>query len=365
MTTGARAVRFARSLRARWFAIRLARRRETGSRDGWRGLALRWRHPARPKGAAALNSRTAPAAPVVSWSPHFHLHLATEARPAAPAALVFVRPAQVMRDTHHRVQALFRTVYRTDRVAGPLQWLDRIRDAAPVAVLGTTEPVLLLQRSASRRRRGARYVVGSVHRLERLARPAAPPVSTVGAAAPQLFRPPSARRPDQWSMHPLAPGSRARRLATANGTMTPRRPFRATPVVHAAGTSESRQPVTTQIRLRTRQPHLLIAQQLATIARTVDHVYKPIDIVWSRRRSAAGTTAEFESDGRSSRATTWTAPAHPVPTERWPPVSSQPTPSPGSLKLADIDPRLLDRLTDNVIRRVERHVRIERERRGL
>jgi hypothetical protein len=29
------------------------------------------------------------------------------------------------------------------------------------------------------------------------------------------------------------------------------------------------------------------------------------------------------------------------------------------------DPRLLDRLTDEVIRRVERRIRIERERRGL
>jgi len=33
--------------------------------------------------------------------------------------------------------------------------------------------------------------------------------------------------------------------------------------------------------------------------------------------------------------------------------------------VADLDPALLDRLTDDVIRRVERHVRIERERRGL
>jgi hypothetical protein len=116
--------------------------------------------------------------------------------------------------------------------------------------------------------------------------------------------------------------------------------------------------------LNTRQPHVLTAQQPATSARTVDHVYTPIDIVWSRRRSA-GMTAEFESEGQSSRASAWTAPAHPLPTERRPPVSLQPTPIAGSVKLADIDPRLLDRLTDNVIRRVERHVRIERERRGL
>ena len=36
-----------------------------------------------------------------------------------------------------------------------------------------------------------------------------------------------------------------------------------------------------------------------------------------------------------------------------------------ALQAADFDPALLDRLTDDVIRRVERRVRIERERRGL
>jgi hypothetical protein len=44
------------------------------------------------------------------------------------------------------------------------------------------------------------------------------------------------------------------------------------------------------------------------------------------------------------------------------PLRSQP---PQRLLTADVDPRLLDRLTDDVIRRVERRVRIERERRGL
>lgn len=38
---------------------------------------------------------------------------------------------------------------------------------------------------------------------------------------------------------------------------------------------------------------------------------------------------------------------------------------PAALRVTDLDPSLLDRLTDDVIRRVERRVRIERERRGL
>jgi hypothetical protein len=35
------------------------------------------------------------------------------------------------------------------------------------------------------------------------------------------------------------------------------------------------------------------------------------------------------------------------------------------LQMSELDPRLVDRLTDTVIRSVERRVRIERERRGL
>jgi hypothetical protein len=115
-----------------------------------------------------------------------------------------------------------------------------------------------------------------------------------------------------------------------------------------------------------RQPEPTTAPLPATSPRAVDHVYKPIDIVWSRRRAAAGTAMDLESDARPSPAIGWTAPAlaTAVP-EPQPVVSRQPAPSSPSVKLTDIDPRLLDRLTDNVIRRVERHVRIERERRGL
>jgi hypothetical protein len=36
-----------------------------------------------------------------------------------------------------------------------------------------------------------------------------------------------------------------------------------------------------------------------------------------------------------------------------------------AIQISDLDPRFVDRLTDDVIRRVERRVRIERERRGL
>jgi hypothetical protein len=36
-----------------------------------------------------------------------------------------------------------------------------------------------------------------------------------------------------------------------------------------------------------------------------------------------------------------------------------------AVRLASLDPALVDRLADDVIRRVERRLRIERERRGI
>lgn len=47
-----------------------------------------------------------------------------------------------------------------------------------------------------------------------------------------------------------------------------------------------------------------------------------------------------------------------------PPVEAS-RPRPATVRFADFEPGLVDRLTDDVIRRVERRVRIERERRGL
>jgi hypothetical protein len=130
-------------------------------------------------------------------------------------------------------------------------------------------------------------------------------------------------------------------------------------------TLRSRQSATTSIEQHARQPYLPSGQLPGAPARAIDQPYKPIDIVWSRRRSASGAVMDLEPDARPSRAIGWTAPAPAAPAEPRPVVSRQPLPSAPSVKLTDIDPRLLDRLTDNVIRRVERHVRIERERRGL
>jgi hypothetical protein len=89
--------------------------------------------------------------------------------------------------------------------------------------------------------------------------------------------------------------------------------------------------------------------------------YGPLDIVWQRhmptRQSEVGELPSQRNP--QSSAAQVAAASSPLPVK---PLRSQP---PQRLLTADVDPRLLDRLTDDVIRRVERRVRIERERRGL
>jgi len=366
--TVARAARFVRRLLARRCATLMARRRQSVvSPHGWRALALRWRRSPRRKPALVLNSRTVHAAQVV-WSPQFHVQLTSEARQAArPAPFAFVRPAQVMRDTRHRVQTLFRTIYRTERVAGPVQWLNRVEGDVPAAARATAAPRgPLPQLFSDRQFRSTQRVAGPVQWLERMTRedlvPAATAVRT--PALPLVGRRSAPRRGHRHSPE-LTLSSRAMRSASRNGPLAARRPFRAAEVVQVSRSSQWRQRATAPVGRRTGQLLLPKSPLTATLGRAVDHPYPSIDIVWSRRRSAAGTSAELESDGRLSRASVWTASVPPPPAEPRSPVSRQPPPSPASLKLSDIDPRLMDRLTDNVIRRVERHVRIERERRGL
>jgi hypothetical protein len=307
------------------------------------------------------------AAPII-WSPQFHLHLPPEARQAArPASLAFARPSQVMRDTHHRVQTLFRTIYRTQRVAGPVQWLNRVEMAVPAVARRAATPRGLLLRLPKERQFGCTQGVAVPVQLPDLnTRLDLLPADTeVRAGAPPLVGRRSAPWRGKSSSHELRLGSRAMRSVPTKVPMAARNPFRALPAVHRSGSLQSPQTATTPIARRTQQPRLPTTQPSATPARPQDHLYRPIDIVWKRRRSTAGSTAEPESDGRPSRSVEWTASAHTAPSEPRAPVSQEPAPGPASLNLSDIDPRLLDRLTDNVIRRVERHVRIERERRGL
>jgi hypothetical protein len=80
-------------------------------------------------------------------------------------------------------------------------------------------------------------------------------------------------------------------------------------------------------------------------------VHRPDDVRESRSENQAALLAP--NIVRSQRAPDVTVDVQPA------------TPAPLTAHAATLDPGLMDRLTDDVIRRVERRIRIERERRGL
>jgi len=87
-----------------------------------------------------------------------------------------------------------------------------------------------------------------------------------------------------------------------------------------------------------RPPDLVYRRELRSRTELVDQPSRPGPAASSPARSAASLTTAAEA-------------------------SSAKRPAP--LRMTDLDPAFVDRLTDDVIRRVERRVRIERERRGL
>lgn len=89
-----------------------------------------------------------------------------------------------------------------------------------------------------------------------------------------------------------------------------------------------------------RPPELVYRRELRARTQTIDEQSHPSPTASSPGSSACSIAPETSADAtpRAIRA---------------------------PLRVTDLDPGLLDRLTDDVIRRVERRVRIERERRGL
>jgi hypothetical protein len=87
---------------------------------------------------------------------------------------------------------------------------------------------------------------------------------------------------------------------------------------------------------------------------------RPVDLVWR----GTGRIDRAAAGGSRAAASPPSPPARAAVQES---TSVEPTRTAkaAALKLTDLDPGLVERLTDDVIRRVDRRVRIERERRGL
>jgi hypothetical protein len=89
-------------------------------------------------------------------------------------------------------------------------------------------------------------------------------------------------------------------------------------------------------------------------------VRAPATMVWRKSASAAGAP-------ESARDLASTAPAlrPSAPQRAATPAAAAPAVQKEALRAATLDPAIADRLADDVIRRVERRARIERERRGF
>ena len=303
------------ALAARRAASRFAGSRRRGKIRGarrvWFPIALRWRQKRiRPEKERAHRS-TAPAAATALWLAHVHLHFAAaaserrrrdEARPFAPAATI--REVQRLLASRHS------TTVRASTLA--VQW--RLPAASP-----------------------------RVFRAGRVAAPRADfPVTTTIERMPRL---PMLFRIARPAVHHRQHSIFEKRVSASERTeRVERRAF-----------------------LSSRELLIFRRRAAGKAAGTGSRTNEPSP-AWLPRR------AELLW-GPSSGAS-----RHPLPAARGEGPSSPPAPSPRvreegprsggegphtPLQMKDFDPALLDRLTDDVIRRVERRVRIERERRGV
>ena len=344
---------------ARQFAL-VCGKHPRGRNASWRPLALRWRrrrkrHESTPMGKAAGGSQ-------VFWFPQFHFHFATHKNERARRDRIVSR-APIPEASETRV------VIDRDRT--------RVRDAA-------------ITQSASRGDRALRFFHSQqVYRSHREAGVTNPPQSSP-AGGRSIVPPPSRRvfrslRPFRSaqslrSRNDAGVGNAPRSSGTGGDSIVSRAASRARPfqfvrildVAHAGTTREERKNFATPSRIghhwlqtfRARPP---ASGDLANI--TAARKPLPVqfsqaeELVWRRTTRSLPHVAETEprqefsdSPERPAWRSSQSQEAARGPARFAPPAAQQ---------ITTLDPRLLDRLTDDVIRRVEQRVRIERERRGL
>lgn len=305
-------------------ASRWARARSRASvrtRRSWQCIALRWRRMMRVAGGAQpLLTR---ASQTTVWRSHWHLHFRpreTERPDRSPSATLmggahFIErhTAFVRHDVRERVRRivverpLLRRAPRLDRSGAP---------ARPSSTTILRSPAVVSHRTVANARRPSLVQHASDRATE--PRSTTTPRATVPASVPQS-RIPARRRPG---------GPQATELPVSRRTaLTPSR------VLRVDGTSGSRM-----------------------------RVVPAAHITW---RTSPSSLGELELP-RPSRTTTGTPSAAPF-TDSTPRTTAQAVASVAAapVQIKDLDPRVIDRLADDVIRRVERRERIERERRGV
>jgi hypothetical protein len=295
------------------FAASRRRGKVRGARQVWFLIALRWRQRrTRPEKERAHRS-AAPAAATALWLAHVHLHFAAtanerrrrgEARPFAPAAAIREMP-RLLVSRHSTTVRASTLAMQWRRPAASPHVFHAGRAAAPKADFPVTT---------------------TIGRMPRL---------------PMLFR--IARPAVHHRQHSIF----EKRVST----------------------SERTERVERRAVLSSRELLIFRRRAASKAAGSRSHTNEP-SLAWLTRRAellwrnapVPRTDVAIETSDPGASSPRPAARAAAVP-EMPPEIATRPARA--ALQMKDFDPALLDRLTDDVIRRVERRVRIERERRGV
>jgi hypothetical protein len=310
---------------ARKFAQRHERGETRRPRTSWNPIGFRWRRAARP--AAPRFGR--PPSPVVShaWFPQFHLHVGAAEKASE-------RPRQFPAHLPRATTIIWRQAPELLLQGRPLVPGER-RSAAREQQLGGAGPRFALRRFNSRE------IPAAI--------PAAAAQSAPGRVR-QVFRHTAAT-----PLHrAVVPASADGRTAIHTATPVRRRTYAAPLQWRARGQSVARESFIElsegpALRASVRPPAVVMD--------------RAPELVWrARAKSTMSAVTEPACEGVTPSPIAAARIASFCPTS--PAVASQTRESANARPVA-LDPAVVDRIADDVIRRVERRARIERERRGL
>lgn len=304
------------TLIARAATLRFLRRRRQEVRDSagrWLALALRWRRPRRPRARAERRAQVAPAR--TAWQPHFHWHL--ELRTKVPVS-------RTMATTRH-----FASMRESKRV----QTIHEHRWHRPASAIVAVSPRVS---SASREWRQPNGI--------------SPRPMQAASAASKDDRPITNGQPSRHVRRP--------RLESRTHSST-----RVRSIERALSTTNlTRHHYERSVPGRLRQ--VTSSQEHARTAVRTSPALRPVEIAW-RTTGNMACNQDQPAHQRSFDALLQSPQHQGAPHTIAAPGPSNEPKRPTVLQIADLDASVVDRLTDDVIRRVERRVRIERERRGM
>lgn len=317
---GARTCR-SMALRARAAATRFVRRRSEGrARGTWFPATMRWRRRRRPTPTARTARAAAPSRATV-WAPRFHLHFdAIASGRVAPCPSAAAPARSTSYRTHTMLVHGHAAPMRLVTVGGPRR--GEHPGSRPFSATAVTSAKT--QVAEATRSRPTRAAI-------------APPLGPRAAA--RLHHPPFLGTPRASHPSPRREAQRGRFVPALRHRERERPPFQRWPTRREESAPRGAHGATSSL------PHLGRAPEL----------------LWRRTPRAVGPAADVDL---ASPPTLLRRSMHPLPhaeaAPEPPPVAVRPAPRP----LAALDPAAIDRLADDVIRRIEKRARIERERRG-